>query len=148
MRILCTADANHNKISKEMANFYPFMTRSGMIFSLERALMTQVSLEKIIASLRWKHFHINTFCIASSINSKSLPVSQYRQKIGLSILPCRSLFKSFQAWSSLSFLLNILFFQSPFLAFKMFAFNKSLSPTSALNLELSFWSLYNMIETF
>lgn len=74
--ILCIADEIATKFPKKIAYFYPFMIRSGIVCSLERVLMTQVSLE-VIVSLRLKHFHINTICISRS-NSKSLPVSQYR----------------------------------------------------------------------
>ena len=96
--------------------------------------MTQLSLKEITVNLRLKHFHAITVCTFRSIEYKSFPVFQNKQnRISVIKSSYKSVFKSFQAWRSLSSpLYHLLIFQSLFLISKMFAFNKSLSPTSAL----------------
>ena len=122
------------KFLKTVVHFYPFMTKSGIVCSLEKAFMTQLSLKEITVNLRLKHFHAITVCTFRSIEYKSFPVFQNKQnRISVIKSSYKSVFKSFQAWRSLSSpLYHLLIFQSLFLISKMFAFNKSLSPTSAL----------------
>lgn len=86
------------KFLRTVVHFYPFMTKSGIVCSLEKAFMTQLSLKEITVNLRLKHFHAITVCTFRSIEYKSFPVFQNKQnRISVIKSSYKSVFKSFQA---------------------------------------------------
>ena len=121
------------KFLKTVVYFYLFMTKSGIVCSLERSFTIQLSFKEITVNLRLKHFHTITICIFNPLNRNHFQCFRIN-RISVIKSSYKSVFKSFQAWRSLSspLYLLVIFFQSLFLISKMFAFNKSLSPTSAL----------------